>query len=857
MKIRFVATMWALGMVATNAWAQDVKDYRLPPAIRPTAQTIELRLDPSLPDYSGSTSIDITVEQASERIGIYQVAMQLEPVVLLGRDGVERPLVATSGEWDMVWLADGKPIAPGDYQLRIEFNGPYATDSMGMHRVRFEERDYVFTQFEAMHARRAFPVFDEPAFKIPFQLTINAPAGLTVVGNTPVETHSEAEGWQRVEFMQTRPIPSYLVAYAVGPLDSVPITGMSVPGRIYTPRGRAGEVGFVARETPKILKALENYFGTPYHYRKLDLLAVPEFAFGAMENPGLVTFRTDLLMVGDKPVGSEAARVLSVVAHELAHQWYGDLVTMRWWDDMWLNESFATWMGNRVIESVYPQYETDLSLPQSQAYPVDELVTAKPVRKPIRVEDDIFEDLGLAYNKGRSILTVVEAYAGPEVFQAAVRDYLKRYAWGNATEQDLWSVVSEHADADVSAIAARYLNQAGFPLVSVDVLGKVSQTRYQAVGREAPPQQWLVPLTVKYKQGGVIKQTFTLLDQQSGSLDIPADVEWLYPDAGANGYYRWKIDPVHFQRLVQDVGALANREKIALLDNSEALLNAGELSLADYLLVLNNTLADPHPLVFRPALNALEEIGDDFIDASECRGLLTLCGPGPGWPPGRHRAWNRQPGEAEGVTQVRPQLVSVLGQFGSNQQVHGQIGELAHKYLADPDSVPSDLGKAALGVTARHGDRKEYEAYRKAYKNSQSPGVKSNLLSSMYFTDPGIVREHLDWSLTDAVPAGEASWGLYMASYALDDYGILYEWLDENLDALLKKLPPVRHHYLPVATASTCNQANLDMLVAFYTPRGDIYQAYLAKSVENIENCIARKQRESAALESFLQRYAR
>jgi len=852
----FHAAASVLGLITLSvmARAETPMDYRLPPGIHPTGQSIELRLDPALPEYSGSTTIDITVEQASERIGIYQVAMQMPRITLAGQ-GVERTLTPTAGEWDMVWMADGKPIAPGDYQLRIEFNGPYATDSLGMHRVHFEDNDYVFTQFEAMHARRAFPVFDEPAFKIPYQLTINAPGGLTVVSNTPVAQRSEAEGWQRVQFMQTKPIPSYLIAYAVGPMDSVPITGLSVPGRIYTPRGRSGQVGFVVQQTPRILKALESYFGAPYHYRKLDLLAVPEFAFGAMENPGLVTFRTDLLMVGDTPVGSQAARVLGVLAHELAHQWYGDLVTLRWWNDMWLNESFASWMGNRVMESVYPQYETDLSLPQSDAFGIDELVSAKPVRKPVRVEDDIFEDLGLAYSKGHSILRVLEAYAGPEVFQAAVRDYLKRYAWGNATEQDLWSVVSEHADSDISAIAARYLNQAGIPLVSVDAQGKVTQSRYETVGRDAPDQQWLIPLSVKYKQDGKIKQTFYLLDKPTGTLDIPANVEWLLPDAGANGYYRWMIDPAQFQRLVQDSDALDNREKIALLDNSEALLNAGELSLSDYLLVLNKALADPHPLVFRPALRALLEIGDDFIDAANAEAFSRFVDQALD---GRLDAIGLEPREAEPetVTQVRPTLVWLLGQYGSDETVHRQIANLAHRYLADPESVPSDLGRAALSVNALHGDRKEYEAYRKAYVNSNSESMKTNLLSSMYFSDPRIITEHLNWSLGEAVPAGDAADGLYDASQVLDDYTLLYEWLDKNLDALLAKLPPVRHHYMPMLTASTCIQANLDKLVAFYEPRGEIYRAYLAKSVENIENCIARKQRESAALESFLQRYA-
>lgn len=853
MKVRDVAALLAGVLVLScTVSAEEAVDYRLPPGIYPLSQSIELNLDPNVADYSGSTIIKLKVEETADRLGIYQLGLAMERMVLKG-GSAERVLSATIGEWNINWLADGDPITPGDYELHIQFSAPYATDSLGMHRVHYEDNDYVFTQFENMYARRAFPVFDEPAFKIPFQMTIIAPSGMTAIANTPVASQAESDGWQRVEFMPTPPIPSYLIAYAVGPLDSAPIAGLSVPGRIYTPKGRAGEVSFAARETPAILKALESYFGIDYPYRKLDFVAVPEFAFGAMENPGLVTYRTDLLMVGDAPTGSRAASVLSVIAHELAHQWYGNLVTMRWWDDLWLNESFASWMGEKVMESLYPQYETNLGLPQSYAFPTDELSSAKPVRRPVRSEDEAFEDLGLAYTKGETILRMLESYAGPEAFQAAVRDYMKRFSRGNATEHDLWSVVAEHADADIGAIAARYLNQPGFPLVRVDATGNVSQSRYQRLGRELSAQQWLVPLSVKYKHDGAIKQTFTLLDKPTGTLDIPADAQWVLPDADATGYYRWNIDPAQFQRLVQDMNALTNREKIALLDNSEALLNAGELSLADYMAVLGKALADPHPLVLRPALDALSGIAEDFIDPSNAEAFSRFVDDAL---EGRLEQIGLEPGanESETIAQLRPTLVLVQGRYGSDEALRKRIIEVADKYLANADSVSSGLGAAALEIKARFGGRKEYEAYRKAYLGASSETMKSALLESMYFSDPEVIRENLDWFTTDAVPAGDAIYGIYLASDVLEDNSLVFQWLEKNLDRLVAKSPPVRRPYFPALTAA-CDQQAMERLVAFYEPRDELYKPYLAKSVESIENCLARKQREGAALEQFLERY--
>jgi len=323
----YIAALAVTSAFAGFALAKDPVDYRLPPGVFPTEQAIELRLDPAESDYIGSTTIKLTIESRVDRIGIYQRGLDLQRITLTG-NGAVRVLAGTGDDWDMHWLADGQSIDAGNYVLNIEFAGEYSTDSLSMHRVNFEDNDYLFTQFESVYARRAFPIFDEPGCKIPYQLTITAPSGLTVVSNTPVASNDEHDGWQRVAFMQTKPLPSYLIAYGVGPLDRAEIEGMSVPGFIYAPKGRAGELGFVLGETAAIVTALEEYFGFDYPYRKLDFIAVPEFAFGAMENPGLIMFRTDLLMLGDHASGRTAATALMVIAHEVSHIWYGDLVTM-------------------------------------------------------------------------------------------------------------------------------------------------------------------------------------------------------------------------------------------------------------------------------------------------------------------------------------------------------------------------------------------------------------------------------------------------------------------------------------------------------------------------------------------------
>jgi len=850
---KIIPTLLGIAICA-SATATDVSvDYRLPPEIQPIAQSIDLMLDPGKPDYSGDTVLQLNVLSDVERIGIYQLGLEMSAIKLRSKTG-ERTLVAEIGEYDINWLSDGTTISAGQYELSIDFNGNYATDALGMHRTHFEDNDYIFTQMESMYLRRAIPSFDEPSFKIPYKLTINAPAGLVVVANTPVESESEADGWQRVEFMATKPLSSYLIAYGVGPLDRAKIEGMSVPGYIYVPKGHADELGFVLQHTAPIVKSLEEYFGADYPFRKLDFLGVPEFAYGAMENAGLITYRAEYLTMGDHVSGRMAAYVLSTIAHEVGHMWFGNLVTMEWWNDLWLNEAFASWIDEVILRRLYPEFESHLGLPQTRAFGIDQGTGAKAIRKETRTEADVNEGFYLPYVKGQTLLWMLEGYVGAEKWQEGVRGYLDRFAWGNATEPDLWKEISDASGIDVSKIAGSFLNQPGFPILSMDRDGGISQQRYLPYGLEAPDLQWTIPLNVKYKKDGEIKEVFYLLDDKTGVIDLPQGADWILPDAGAGGYFRWQTDIDQFYALVDDLASLENREKIALLDNSDALLRARKLSLEDYMFVLTRLLDESHPLVLLPAIEQVIDIGDNYVSSDNVAAF------------GRfvdaelsdHFAdvgIETREGDSEALIQMRPRLVRLVGQYGTDPAVRTAIAEKADLYLASPEAVDSNLGVEFLRVTALNDNGDRYEKYIETYLASSDARQKTNILRSIYFRDPAVVRKALDFSMSDAVLASDASTILGLYPTALDDHSILYDWLGKNLDTFEASIPSNGHRTMPTTMSGICNEKNLALMQKFFGNRDEKYRTDLDRRVEITRFCIDDREYNYAALMEFLAQY--
>ena len=348
------AVLLTLNMLLSSfANAADV-EYRLPSSVSPTFQRIHLNVDPDKPSYSGTTEIDVVVNSPTQKVGFYQQDLSITSAALVSAQQ-SLSLSVMASDYDINWAMAETVIKPGNYTLKISFSGNVNTSSDGMYLSRFEDNNYIFTQFEDMHARKAFPSFDEPIFKIPYQMTISAPAHQVVVSNTPVLEESVSGGIKTVQFEKTKPMPTYLIAYTVGPFDSTEMTGLSVPGRVYVPKGYIDKTKFVIKHTPEILTSLEDFFGIKYPYKKMDFVAVPNFTHGAMENVGLITYRDSLLLLADNPSVTERSGPLNVIAHELAHQWFGNLVTMAWWDDLWLNEAFASWAASHTMKTLYPE----------------------------------------------------------------------------------------------------------------------------------------------------------------------------------------------------------------------------------------------------------------------------------------------------------------------------------------------------------------------------------------------------------------------------------------------------------------------------------------------------------------------
>ncbi len=484
---------------------------RLPGTAEPTGYAVELALDPGQDTFRGKVDVDVRLKEKTRLLWLNGSDLVVGKASASSADrsvGV-RPV---PGGGDFVGFAFDRDVGPGTLKLHVEYTGKLDTTStQGLFRQKDGEDWYVFSQLENTDARRAFPCFDEPSYKVPWQLTVRIPKGTTAVSNTPIASESDgADGSRVVRFRKTDPLPSYLVAVAVGPfdyLDAGVAGSKKTPIRIVTPRGKASQGRYAAQTTGPMLELLEAYFGIPYPYAKLDQLAIPQtVTFGAMENAGLITWSERILIAPstEETVGFFRTQA-SINAHEMAHQWFGDLVTLAWWDDVWLNESFATWMADRILIEWKPEWGTDVErvVSRSNVMFEDTLVSARKIRQEIVSNDDIVNAFDqISYQKGAAVLTMFESWVGAAKFQAGVHAYLEAHRFGNATVRDFLQALEGASRPGVAAAFSTFLDQPGVPVVDValDCAGgpakaALAQKRLLPLGSKgAGAELWQIPV---------------------------------------------------------------------------------------------------------------------------------------------------------------------------------------------------------------------------------------------------------------------------------------------------------------------------------------------------------------------------
>lgn len=846
------------GVLATPCLAaQD--EFRIAPGTRPLEQSVWLKLDPAQDSYEGRVQITLERTQAGKRLQFNGLDYRIDSATLSG--AADCALTTAMVKNGLVDADCDKELPVGRYRLDVAFHAPFNRKSVGLFKTIDQGEPYLFTQFEMTDARRAFPVFDEPEFKIPFTLSISVPDGLKAYANTPETAQVSKDGWTTREFARTPPIPSYLVALAVGALEEYEVKGMRVPGRIITTRGKSALAPYAASQMPKILDALEAYFGRPYPYAKLDSVALPEFPFGAMENVGLITYREDLLLIDAEHASLEQKRSsLSVIAHEIAHQWYGNLVTMRWWDDLWLNEAFASWMGTKIIGQLYPELETQLNLPQNSAMPSDALLTTRPIRKPVHSEADVFDGLGLAYSKGSAVLSMVEQWIGAEDFQRGIHAYLKAHEFANAQADDLWGALGKAADQDVAAVLRSFIEQSAFPLLKVELDGKslkLSQQRFAYPGATPAPQRWSVPVNISYGDGKRSRSTSVLLSEDSASIELEFVPLWVYPDTDGKGYYRFKLSDELLAQSLPHFNAenLNVRERLAFIAGSNALFQSGKLNASDYLPIIVPFLDDAHPRVVNQALAQIRELREPLVSKAlepEWSRFVSKAAQ----PALKRHGLKSRKDDAAGMNGLRSSLIRLAGLEGRDDQVIARCRQQTELFLADPDRADSGLIDAQLEVAAFHGDQALYDQMVTVFESTSRPAVRSSLLQALaMFGDAKLQAASLDYVLTEHITASDVRYILQGQLYTEERAARTRAWLYQHYDELLKKLPPFMVPFMPQVLGGGCDKAILDSAYDFFLPRLEDTPAYsrtLEKTAESVRQCAALRARESASLAAYL-----
>jgi cytosol alanyl aminopeptidase len=530
---------------------------RLPRNFLPTGYAVRLDVDPAKTGFEGAIQIAGNLSEKSLVIWLDAHKLTIHKAVAQRSGEPDVALTATPRADDFLELRAAHALDAGAWTLAIDYAAEFdSLNTAGAFKQTVGGASYVYTQLEAVYARRAFPCFDEPDSKVPWQLTLDVPASLAAVANSPQTGETPLpDGKKRVEFAATRPLPSYLVAFAVGPFEFVDAgkTRRGTPVRVVTPAHRAADAAYAAKTSAKVIDLLEDYFGTPYPYAKIDMLTIPiTVGFGAMENAGLITYSETAILLDAKASKERQLRWIAAAAHELAHQWFGDLVTMAYWDDIWLNEGFASWMQHKITARFEPAWHDDQSElgTRDSALDNDSLVTARRIRQPIATQDDIFTAFDrITYDKGASILNMFESYLGADTFQRGVRDHLAARAWGNATSADFVAAISKAAGKDLGPALATFLEQPGTPEIAATLTcdgGKASvalaQHRYVPPGAALPAatRPWIVPVCVAYDSAGKRAESCTMLDGEAGTLalETKACPRWLMPNVGGRGYYR-------------------------------------------------------------------------------------------------------------------------------------------------------------------------------------------------------------------------------------------------------------------------------------------------------------------------------
>ena len=748
----------------------------LPTNVKPSKYRMTLQPDIGTFTFKGEQTIDIDIDVPTARIMLNAAELEISEVTLR-RNGTYAQVssISLDEESETATLDFGRTLAQGPAQIDMKFTGILNDRLVGFYRSEYQDaegqtRYLATTQFEATDARRAFPCWDEPAQKAVFDVTLVFDDSLQAVSNTPiVEESSPGPGLKSVRFGETPIMSTYLLAFVVG--DVVSVQADAADGTtvgVWTTRGKENQAGFALDTSVKLLGYFNDYFGIPYPLPKLDHIAIPDFAAGAMENWGCVTYReTALLVDPDNSSAGTRQRVAEVVAHEMAHMWFGDLVTMEWWDDLWLNESFASWMGTKAVDWLFPDWEMwtqFVNMDTNRALSLDGLKNSHPIEQEVKNPAEVSQLFdAISYSKGGSVLRMLENFLTPDVFQKGLYRYLKANEYGNARTQDLWLALEEESGMPVTSIMDSWVKQTGYPVLQIEadrrpdgVMVSLSQERFvydHLLGEEEPnPEVWQVPVSVS-APGDTVASTVMEAKEAVVTVTTPRPSEdWYKVNADQTGFFRVNYASEDWQRLAPAISGreLPATDRLGIQNDAYALSRAGLLPVTQFLELAGSYAGETDASVWSDLASNLRDI-EQLIAGEPVHPAYQRFGRELFGPVARRAGWTPRSEDGHLDSLLRSTVLGQAGSYG-DQETLSQASGLFRKYLENPEAVHPDLRGIVFSLAAQAGDRTTYDQLWELEERTGLQEEKIRLLLAMSrFQDVGLLNEALESSLSARV----------------------------------------------------------------------------------------------------------